>query len=278
MATWVPASQLLLIALLSWNVLSFPAKKGWSQRDPYEVSWSNMESLPANSYRSSLGALAQPSVVSYPAVEDRVYYSPVAYPASSSLTPEKSSEASWNAPPPVWDPVEESTTTSRKSPPTPDIGLPPPPFYQAGTLDHYEANFDNGNRETEDLNFPAPPLPYPGFQAGALSQFTSILENGNEERETEEQGFMPPPPYASAPQGDKVFAVSPTIPAQPVPQALRPVRRSQFYLFLTGQLPPGTYTHFKSDYETGKDHSDEVHYEIYKFPTQAQQTQDYIKA
>ncbi|XP_031694090.1 uncharacterized protein LOC116376757 [Anarrhichthys ocellatus] len=240
MATWVLPSQLLLIALCSWNVLCFPAKKGWSQHDPYEGSLPNMEVRAAPALFSRL---------SYPAVEDVVYSSPGAYPASSSLSLDMSSEASWSAPP-VWDPVEESAAASRNSMPTPYIG--PPPFFQAGELNHYETNLEHGNtdRETEELNFPAPPpqqpqpLPYPGYQAGELSRYTSDLEHGNGEWETVEQGYMPPPPYASAPQGVEVSAASTSFPAQPVPLALTPVGWSQYYLFLTGQLPSGTYTHF----------------------------------
>ncbi|XP_075932007.1 uncharacterized protein LOC142931793 [Anarhichas minor] len=274
MATWVLPSQLLLIALCSWNVLCFPAKKDWSQHDPYEGSLSNMEVRATPALFSRL---------SYPAVEDVVYSSPGAYPASSSLSPDMSSEASWSAPP-VWDPVEESAAASRNSMPAPYIG--PPPFFQAGKLNHYETNLEHGNTdgETEELNFPAPPpqqpqpLPYPGYQAGELSRYTSDLEHGNGEWETEEQGYMPPPPYASAPQGVEVSAASTSFPTQPVPLALTPVGWSQYYLFLTGQLPSGTYTHFQEDHENGRDYLDEAHYERSHNPTRPQQTQDHSKA
>ncbi|XP_039995154.1 uncharacterized protein LOC120796406 [Xiphias gladius] len=277
MAGWFPASQLLLIALLSWNVHCFPAKKGWSQHNPYEGSFSNLETPPGLHYSSSQGAPVQSTNVNPPVwffhepVEEGVYSSPKTYPARSSPPLDTSSETSWNVAP-GWDPVEESTTAhsvSRTSQPRPGIEFPPPPpLFQAGELEHYEENFEHGNleRETEELNLlllPPPPLPPylgPDFKAGELSHYESIYEHGNEERETEEQGLKQLPPYElSAGQMSDSHL-------QPVPPSLGPVGPSQYYLFLTGQLPPGTVSHFQSDYETGSDHWDEDHYERYHFP------------
>lgn len=263
MATWFFPSHLLLVALLSWNVHCYPATKGWSQSDPYEGSFSNMEAPSGVSYNSFQGAPAQPSSVSYPV-----------------------------------------STTSYTSQPGPDVGLPPPPpLYQAGELEHYEENLEHGDleRETEELSFPAPPPPpYPGpdFQAGELSRYESVYEHGNTERETEDQGFMPVPPYLPAELGAEelsAHSISEEGPKELVSEHLRPIGPSYYYLFLTGQLPPGAYSHFQSDYETGSDHWDEDHYERYHYPnaqspiipTQTeevpsyspwQQPQDYTKA
>lgn len=242
-----------------------------------------MAASPGLYYSSSQSAPAQPSSVSYSAVPflyepltEGVYSHPQTYPASSSSVPDMSSMASWTTAP-GWD------SASRTSPPIPDgVGaLPPPPFYQAGELAQYEGSIEHGNseRETEELNSvsppPPPPYPEPGFQAGELSLYASISEHGNEERETEEQGFMPPPPYASAPQsaeGLSVASMSEEGPGQPGSQGLGAMGPDTYYLFLTGQLPPGTISHFKSDYETGRDHWDEVHYERYYYPYAQQQT------
>lgn len=258
-----------------------------------------MEPHPGLHYGS--GAPAQPSSMSYP---EAVYSSPGNYPAGSSHFPGMSGGASWNAAP-GWDPVEEPSTAYTgfgTSQPAPDFGLPPPPFFQAGELSQYEGNMEHGNseRETEELSFPPPPLPllpplpplptYPGlgFQAGELSQYEYISEHGNEERETEEQGFgfMPPPPLASEPLYAPLpheAELSPSSMSVKGPVELRPVGRSQHYLFLTGQLPPGTYSHYKSAYEQGRDHWDETHYERFHFPVYqnpampTQQKQEYSK-
>lgn len=290
MASWFPVSQLLLIALLSWNVHCFPAKKGWSQHDPYEGSFSNMEVRPGLHYSSSQGAPTHPSSVSYPVSfrEEGGYSSHGTYPTSSSPSPDMSSVTSWNAAT-GFGPMEESTTASGTSQPTPNIGLPLPPFFQAGELDQYEVNLEHGSseRESEELSFPPPPPPFPefGFQAGEMSRYESIFEHGNEERETEDQGFMPLPPYAPGPQGAPLSAVPVEEgPEQPAPQKLSSLGPNMRHLFLTGQLPPGTYSLFQSDYETGGDHWDEAHYERYHFPiaqspviTETQQPQDFTK-
>ncbi len=201
-----------------------------------------------------------------------VYSSPQIYPASASPAPGMSSITSWSAAP-GWDSVEDSSL-SRTSPPIPPGALPPPPFYQAGELEKYEGSIEHGNseRETEALNFlspPPPPFPEPAFQAGELSVYSAISEHGNEERETEEQGFMPPPPYPPGPlraEGLSASFTSEARPLQPVSQGLSALGPDTYYLFLTGQLPPGTVSHFKSDYEAGGDHWDEVHYERYYYP------------
>ncbi|XP_056252133.1 uncharacterized protein LOC130181755 [Seriola aureovittata] len=257
MAVWFPTSQLLLIALLSWNVHCFPAKKGWSQPNLYEGSFSNQDIPAGLHYRSSQAAPIQPSYVNQPAlsfrhepVDEKMYSSPQTYPASSGPTTLSSSEASWNVAP-AWDPVEESTTARGVSQPRPDIGLPPPPpFYQAGELERYEENFEHGNteRETEELNFVPPPPPY------AAPDYKSISNHGTGEGKPG-LGLMGLPPFElkSLPNSDSHL--------QPVP-----VGPSQYYLFLTGQLPPGTYTNYQADYETGRNYWDEDHYERYHFP------------
>ncbi|XP_073338499.1 uncharacterized protein [Pagrus major] len=290
MTMTIPASQLLLFALLSWNVHCYPVKtvkNGWSQRDPNEGSYTSMEAFPGFYYGSSQSFPAQPSDVNDPAVsflyepeKEQVYSRPESYPTNP--TPGVSSVAPWNTAP-VYSPVAASMTayaTSKTSQPMSDIGLPPPPsLYQAGELERYTGTLAQGSSEmeTEELNFvppPPPPAPYPGpaYQAGELSKYVSISEHGNEERETEEQGFLPPPPYAASPQGAKELSASSTskCPRHPVSQELGPVGPSDFYLFLTGQLPSGTLSHFQSDYENGRDNYGEV--QRYYYPVAQQST------
>lgn len=189
----------------------------------------------------------------------------MSYPVSTASYSPNPDVSMWNSAP-VWDPVEESTTTFatyRTSQPSPEIMLPPPPQYQTGALEHFQDNFEYGNSESETEQPSSPPAlpPYlgPSFQAGELSQYESTFEHGNEDRETEEQGFRPFPPYASARLGaghrsSQMLPAGPTIPNYH--------RR----LFLTGQLPPGTYSNFQTDYETGANNRDESSYERYHYP------------
>ncbi|XP_059215415.1 uncharacterized protein LOC131993495 [Centropristis striata] len=391
MAPWFFASQLLLIAMLSWDVYCFPATKGLGQHDPNEGSFSYMEARPGF-HSAYQGAPAQPSGMSYPAVsfpygsmEEGVYSSPGTYPASSSPTPGMSSTTSWGAAP-GWDPAEDSVNSAyRTSQPTVDMGLSPPPFFQAGELDHYKSHLEHGNsvRETEELGFPEPPpLPYSGFQAGELDHYEANLEHGNSEKETEEPGFPEPPPLSYSgfqageldhyeanlehgnseketeelgfpeppplpysgfqageldhyeanlehgnsereteetgfpepppPTGFKAGDLShysaifehgneeretehqgslPFPPHTSAPQgavssaSTTPFRQSARRLFMSRRLPPGTYTHFQSDYQQGRDRLEESRHKKSHFPSfqspvippQTQQLQDYSK-
>lgn len=103
---------------------------------------------------------------------------------------------------------------------------------------------------------PGPPMPQ--FQAGELSKWAKVYEFGNSESETEDQGLAPPPP----PQVFKFPPEASSIERQP----LSPVRNwygypyYYDYMFLTGQYPPGTVSHFSSSYEQGRDNWQDVHY------------------
>lgn len=101
----------------------------------------------------------------------------------------------------------------------------------------------------------SPPLPGPVYQAGELSQYEETMEDGAYEQETEEQGYLPPPPplpmmSESAGQG---YASLP----QPQPWDFYPYYD---YMFLTGQYPPGTYSHASRSYEQGHDSWQDLHY------------------
>ncbi|XP_059202503.1 uncharacterized protein LOC131981975 [Centropristis striata] len=108
--------------------------------------------------------------------------------------------------------------------------------------------------------------PGPVYQAGDLSHFESSIEHGNSERETEEQGWLPPPPPympESEESAGESFIGQPETDSNmggiwgPYP--------SYNYMFLTGQYPAGTYTHGSSSFEHGSDSSQEDHYERYHF-------------
>ena len=227
-----------------------------------------METRPG-SYRSlSQGPPAQSAYMNDPSVS---YYDPMTggeyysyYPASTRPATDPPNQAPFLA-------MEEESTTdlsmSRTSPPIMDINvLPPPPQFQAGELNHYERNFEDGNFEgEEDFNVPPPPLPtYPdsAYQAGELSHFESIYENGNEEREAEKQGFVPSLYERSSTSAASTSEEN----LQPVPPEVEPLQPNPLYLFFTGRLPPGTLSHFQSKYQRGGAHRDDVLYERHQFP------------
>lgn len=178
---------------------------------------------------------------------------------------------------PSWYTEEGSETYALSRVPQPSTGgtLGPLPSYVGGDLENYMANFEHGNSEmeTEELRpmLPPPPglYPEPVLQAGELSNYMSIYEHGNNERETEEEG-APPPYYSVAYRAEEL---PPTPPSggfmHSVPIGLEP---KLYYLFLTGQLPPGTLSHFQSNYESGNDRFGEVGYERYYYPVTEEQT------
>lgn len=108
--------------------------------------------------------------------------------------------------------------------------------------------------------------PVPEFQAGELSQFEKVLEHGKSESETEEQGspprrqgFLPPP--LPPPGLEALSEVSTSEPQHLIPN--RGWIRYPFpydYMFLTGQYPPGTVSHFSSNFEQGNNHWRDTHY------------------
>lgn len=234
-----------------------------------------MEASPGLS--SSPSFPSQPSDVNHPAVS--YLYEPVrggeySSPKTNQANPTTgvSSVASWSSAP-SWDPAEDSVTpytVSRTSQPITEAGVFPPSFV-AGELETYQENLEAGVSEMETEEFSSrpplpPPAPYPEpfYQAGEFSNYASIVEHGNEERETEDQGFLPP--YSSPPKAYKLPVVSPEVSAPEDSDHSQGFQPNLYRLFMRGQLPPGTLSHFRSDYETGGDHWDEVHYERYYYP------------
>lgn len=105
------------------------------------------------------------------------------------------------------------------------------------------------------IGFVSPPL-QPDYQAGELSHYENSRENGDYQMETEEQGYLPPPPL--------LMSAGPSFTSPPWPQP--DFRRSWTiypyydYMFLTGQYPPGTFSHSSSSFEQGTDHWQDAHY------------------
>lgn len=255
---------------------------GWSRRPPNQGSVIGMNapeglhSLPPGPPVWDVDT--QGPAVSYlvePQQErNRLHPPPQMYPADPTQSVYR--ESSQNSGP-SWYTKEgsETYTLSRVPQPSTDGTLLPSPSYVGGDLESYMANFEHGNSEmeTEELKpmLPPPPglYPEPVLQAGELSNYMSIYEHGNNERETEEEGS--PPPYYSVAYRAEELPPAPLSGSfmHPVPIGLEP---KLYYLFLTGQLPPGTLSHFQSNYESGNNRFGEVHYERYYYPVTEEQT------
>ncbi|CAK6979162.1 protein PRRC2A-like [Scomber scombrus] len=112
--------------------------------------------------------------------------------------------------------------------------------------------------------------PPPAYQAGEMSNLEQAFEHGRYETETEDQGFYPSPMQASAGQAFTGQAFT----SQPQPGPSMGGYWGQYpyydYMFITGQHPPGTYTHFSASNEQGLDNWEDAHYRRY-YP--AQETQ-----
>ena len=125
----------------------------------------------------------------------------------------------------------------------------------------------------EDVSPPLPP-PGPMYHAGELSQYESAFEHGDYETETEEQGYMPPPPMQAASAAEQGY----TSPPEPQGGYWGPYPPYYDYMFLMGLYPPGTVTHASNSYEQGSDNWEDVHYERYYYPNNAapaQQTETF---
>ncbi|TWW55613.1 hypothetical protein D4764_09G0006620 [Takifugu flavidus] len=105
-----------------------------------------------------------------------------------------------------------------------------------------------------------PPIPQPAYQGGELTHYEDSAEHGFYERESDEQGQFPHPPH--------IFA-SPKMVSSSMPHPLPPhplLPQWGFYpyyydyRFITGQYPPGTYTHASANFEHGRDAWQDVHY------------------
>lgn len=163
--------------------------------------------------------------------------------------------------------------------------FPPQQSYVGGQLENYMANIQHGDskRQTEEMSSLLPPPPPPGqqpteeYKGGELSTYSSVFEHGDNARETEEQGQPPYRPYFgvardAVAEGAVAVAPAPVAPAFPSRGFFYPpgpigVDPRTYYLFMTGQLPPGTFSHASLSHEAGGNHYGEAHYERFGYPT-----------
>ncbi|KAJ3599606.1 hypothetical protein NHX12_033562 [Muraenolepis orangiensis] len=146
--------------------------------------------------------------------------------------------------------------------------LPPPGIFSGG----------DASPSSSYAGYSMPP-PEPQFVPGELSRLERTLEDGGYESETQERGFPPPP----SPYGVYVEDAGPQalMPTDAGPQALMPMGGSFGYFYpydwrlLTGQYPPGTYTHVSSSLERGRDDWQENHYLKYDYPASPREEQQF---
>lgn len=202
-------------------------------------------------------------------------YAPNQYAASSQVASRQApgSATSWNAAA-VSGPSQAASRLPQAA--TGVVAFPPQQSYVGGQLENYMANIEHGDsrRQTGELSALFPPVQQPTeeYKGGELSTYSSVFEHGDNARETEEQGQPPYRPFFGVPEGSVSVSntrVEPAFPSRSFfyPPGLFGVDPRTYYLFMTGQLPPGTFSHTSVSHDAGGDHYGEVHYERFGYPT-----------
>lgn len=143
---------------------------------------------------------------------------------------EKEEALSPNAPVMGFEPVEAMEPNPETSPPWPDPQPPPEPVNKPGKVIRHFSSYEYGNEETESHNTefaPVDPLPVDQETSGPEA---SILEISGPWTSGEELAY---------PYWDDQF----------------------FQMFIKGQLPEGTVTHFSTHYEHGSNAWTDVSFE-----------------
>ncbi|KAM7389787.1 hypothetical protein PAMP_023743 [Pampus punctatissimus] len=153
-------------------------------------------------------------------------------------------------------------------PPSQDINwaVAPPSIFAGEEMSTETHGAGFSRPETKSPHHP----PAPRYQAGELSQYEQIAENGDYETETEKQGFLAPPPMP--PSARRGFTSEPR--SKPSMGGSWGPYLYYDYKFLTGQYPPGTFSHYSSSNEQGNDKWQDLHYRRYYYtynPSPAQQ-------
>ena len=170
--------------------------------------------------------------------------------------------------------IEGTVEDGRFESETQERGAPPPPFYAAAVGP--AASYGNAGHMGHMAGSRSALPPRPKFIPGELLNIEGSVEDGHFESETQERGAPPPPPppYAAA-VGPAESSLSPRVPMMPHGSL------GYFYpynwMLITGQYPPGTYTHSSSSVEHGGNDWQENHYIGYDYPAEepAQQMQSF---
>ncbi|CAK6971955.1 Hypothetical predicted protein [Scomber scombrus] len=131
-----------------------------------------------------------------------------------------------------------------------------------------------GSSGPVNVSPPIYPPPPPAYQAGELSHLEEAFEHGDYETETEDQGFYAPPPLPMQASAGQAFTSQP-LTGSGLGRYWGGGYRGGYpyydYMFLTGQYPPGTYTHLSFNQEQGMDNWEDAHYRRY-YPAQQTET------
>ncbi|XP_029902455.1 tyrosine-protein phosphatase non-receptor type 23-like [Myripristis murdjan] len=281
----------LTMAMLTQDICSYPVKKDFEPSSSYG-SGHHTNSAPAalTSTQYSPGAFI-PGVASSEGVSMSTTYQavPRRQPGYQRQPATSYSSSSFSRPESGY---EGGSSRPLENPQMPDLTQPSAPFQPDSPPGFSWSVEPSLFRSTEETSFgssemaPAPPVPGyvsppvpdrlipppsgPEFQPGEMSHFENHFEHGNYQRETEEQGYQPPPPGIPVPAELEGFTSEP----HPRPRPFWFGGRYPYdFMFLTGQYPPGTVTHFSSSYEHGRDHWQDAHYERIHEPFSASEEQ-----
>lgn len=269
MAVWVASGALLLVMLIGTSY-SHPVKQGF---DPSSTYGSSYDAKPAStgSYlevASSGSASVAPGAglrsVSNPARPYTATHRKPSYPQPSVKEPAAASYGSTTFAAPVYSGYASShlagSTHPSSSQPTFNQDIP----WTVGPSSHFSRR-PSSHSSVSSIAAPEPlgPVnvspPVPQYQAGELSQVEEVFEHGNYESEREEQSLQAAPPVAQTLTGR--ISTSESAP----PGLSRSWLGYPYdYMFLTGQYPPGTVTHYSESSEQGEDHwQDDVYTRAY---------------
>ncbi|XP_040904367.1 protein FREE1-like isoform X2 [Toxotes jaculatrix] len=264
-----------LFALLIVDVGCLPVKKGFDPSGSYGGHYTNAagsfgsnEGAPSSHHNVASGGVSvpsyQPSPQPGPGSSGSAVLRRPAAPASSGF----SSRPVTHSGIAVTHPVGLTQPGAALQPVSRDVdwAVPPPGIFSGG--EGAPAGPPAVGFSSAEYVSPPRPPPGPMYQAGELSHFEESYEDGDYQRETEEQGYLPPPQPLSPVPVHESPSVSFTSPPRPGPGLGRGwyVYPYYDYMFLTGQYPPGTVTDLRSNFEQGSDFWYDDHYIRYYPP------------
>lgn len=188
--------------------------------------------------------------------------------AAGSTESEKQAMVGSNSDGPLYGPIQTASRSSVAA----GFGAGPE-TYVGGELFSNQANVEHSNfqKQTEEMGLLPPPPPFlpptEEYRGGEFSNAQTVFEGGNYQGQTEERG-QAPYPYAAATW--ERAAVRPAAQQRSFfyPPSQIGLDPRTYYLFITGQLPPGTFSHASVSHETGGHHHSEAKYAKFQNPPQ----------
>ncbi|KAM7368174.1 hypothetical protein PAMP_014420 [Pampus punctatissimus] len=273
--TSLVTSGALLLVLLTGASYSYPAKKGFVSSASYSSDYgakpgsastgSNWK-VPSS---SSLAPAPPVSVVASETISSPPQMSPPTGPGNYQPSVQREPPAATYSSNSFAGPVPSGSASSSSAGSTWGSSLqdidwavaPPSPFSGEDASGRAEASrFAPGKPAPLGPGNVSPPDPsFPGFQGGELSHMENSYEHGNYESQTEDQN---PPPSGFQVPARQGFIIEP----QPLGPGRGLVWYPYDYMFLTGQYPPGTVSHYSRSFEHGRNSWQDTHYMRDYFP------------